>query len=389
LSNDFLQFYGEHSISPVSQDISDFEAHRQRRLGLYRALGIAPALFRDADVLEVAPGSGHNSIVTASLGLASYRLVEPNKVGYDSLIKMMSSVSNHCVIEIFNDRFEDLILEKSYDIVLCEGLLPGLTDNENFFNRLVEALIPGGVLVVTCVDSCSYFFESLRRYVGLILLSESGNLKFEEKVRVLGEAFGTHLSSLRGVTRPLEDWVSDNLLNPAAFGQSAENMFSIENFLDFCGDRMFFYHASPNLFSDPRWYKATPASPCEFNETPRKEYELNLHRLINIMDPESASGLRNGEIRRLCREFSNTCQMRFLSKRGALTSVEINLDVAPLRRLALIFAEVGLTHSKVAIDEFFDLLDDLDHLTSVEISNCLVWAEAWGRGQQYLSGVKV
>jgi len=388
-NNEFLKFYGEHSISPVSQDISAFEAHRQRRLGLYRMLGIAPLLFRNKKVLEVAPGSGHNSIVTASLGLASYHLVEPNKSGYDSLMKMMNSVKNDCAIEIFNDRFEDLVLEKNYDVVLCEGLLPGLTDNRNFFDLLVNSVAPGGVLVVTCVDSCSVLFESLRRYASLLLLGKSGDLNFEGKVGILGDAFGTHLSSLRGVTRPLKDWVSDNLLNPASFGLAAENMFSLEDFLDSCAERMFFYHSSPNLFSDPRWYKAIPASPSEFNEIPRKEYEFSLHRLINIMDPESASGIRNIEIKRLCREFSDTCRMRFLTDGGLLTSAEIDSDIAPLRLLAVIFDKVGLFHSKAAVDEFLDLFKDLDRFAVASISKCSVWGEAWGRGQQYLSGVKV
>ena len=54
--NEILDFYREHSISPVHQDIADFNYHCERRAKLYRQLGMPTLLFDKAEVLEVGPG---------------------------------------------------------------------------------------------------------------------------------------------------------------------------------------------------------------------------------------------------------------------------------------------------------------------------------------------
>ena len=41
--NSFVDFYFQHSISPVSQNIEDIELHFQRRSALFSSLGL-PAL---------------------------------------------------------------------------------------------------------------------------------------------------------------------------------------------------------------------------------------------------------------------------------------------------------------------------------------------------------
>ena len=62
MSNDFLNFYGEHHISPVKQDVDDFAVHLKRRQKLYRQCGIPVMTFRRASILEVGPGSGYNTL---------------------------------------------------------------------------------------------------------------------------------------------------------------------------------------------------------------------------------------------------------------------------------------------------------------------------------------
>ena len=61
MKNDFLEYYGEHHISPVRQDINNIEAHYNRRKKLYRQCGIPAIAFRNAEVLEVGPGGGYNT----------------------------------------------------------------------------------------------------------------------------------------------------------------------------------------------------------------------------------------------------------------------------------------------------------------------------------------
>jgi len=61
MKTSFVDFYTEHNVSPVSQDISDLRKHFQRRNVLLRSLGIPSALVRDTTILEFGPGSGHNA----------------------------------------------------------------------------------------------------------------------------------------------------------------------------------------------------------------------------------------------------------------------------------------------------------------------------------------
>lgn len=58
MENDFLEYYGEHSISPVHQDITDIELHYNRRKKLYRQCGIPIMTFRNAELLEIGAGGG-------------------------------------------------------------------------------------------------------------------------------------------------------------------------------------------------------------------------------------------------------------------------------------------------------------------------------------------
>lgn len=56
--NSYFQFYGEHNISPVRQNIDNIEMHYKRREKLYRLLGMPVNLFKDKEILEIGPGVG-------------------------------------------------------------------------------------------------------------------------------------------------------------------------------------------------------------------------------------------------------------------------------------------------------------------------------------------
>src|SRR5687768_7560883 len=102
-----LAFYTAHGISPVRQDISDWERHRQRRSALYRQLGILPAYLKVRSVLEVGPGSGHNALYTASLGPSRFVLVEGNSTGIGDIRALFAEHPDIAVPEIVGSRIED------------------------------------------------------------------------------------------------------------------------------------------------------------------------------------------------------------------------------------------------------------------------------------------
>ena len=57
-----LEYYIKENISPVHYKIKNLKKHFEIRNSLYRLLGIIPNFLKGKDILEVAPGSGHNSI---------------------------------------------------------------------------------------------------------------------------------------------------------------------------------------------------------------------------------------------------------------------------------------------------------------------------------------
>lgn len=87
---DHLQFYLANKISPVRQDISDLQSHLDRRQSLYQRLGVPRQFITGKNVLEVGPGSGHNSLYVASCLPSELNLVEPNPVGREGIAELYS-----------------------------------------------------------------------------------------------------------------------------------------------------------------------------------------------------------------------------------------------------------------------------------------------------------
>lgn len=115
--------------------------------------------------------------------------------------------------------------------------------------KIANIVNDGGVVVVTCVDDISFFFDHLKRIVAARLIRDISD--FQEKVSVLVEAFATHLATLKHASRPVEDWVIDLFLNPAVYG----NFFSIADCIEEFGDEFELLGSSPRMFTDYSWYK--------------------------------------------------------------------------------------------------------------------------------------
>lgn len=128
VENPYVNFYKEHNISPVHQDISVFSQHMKRREKLYRSLGLPPFVFHKETVLEIGPGGGYNALAFFRWG-ATVDFVEPNKKAQDELPVLLGK----CDIDpndwnLFSGLIEDYYPEKLYNIVIAEGFIPGLLE---------------------------------------------------------------------------------------------------------------------------------------------------------------------------------------------------------------------------------------------------------------------
>lgn len=393
--SNFLEFYRKHNISPVSQSLKDIELHFQRRIGLYRTLGLPPSHFKGLEVLEVAPGSGHNSIVTATFGARSYDLVEPNLAGFNEMLSLFDKYQvKDSSIRFFNNRLEEFAEKKTYDIVLCEGLIPGLSNQDLFIDNLSNKVRSGGILVVTCADAVSVFFESLRRYLARILVAQSG-IEFATKggvaqiVHYLSKIFESHLMFLTGISRPVEDWVWDNLLNPAAASLAASNEFSIEKCLEVLGDRFYFFGSSPTFMADWRWYKTLPGDPREFNEPFLKSFSLQRHNLLNHQEIGFSDASAGERLYHCCKTFASYVEKRDPLSPGYFDAEICRKELNPVVDVLKILSDCGLKDSVAAISEFVYLFNGGRLPTTQSISEMKAFRGAFGKGQQYVSLVRV
>lgn len=252
MKNDFLKYYGEKNISPVKQDISDLQLHCRRREKLYRQLGLPFCIFKDKKVLEIGPGSGYNTLVLLKGGgVKKVDLVEPNQKGISDMQGLFCQHEvDKCLYEIFPVQIEEFHPASQYEIILAEGFLHSIDNASEIIDKLLAMLTDGGVLVITCMDELSVFVEQIKRLVAHIYIKEIHT--YEEQVTLLTSFFTEQMSNLKGMSRSVEDWVRDDILNPA-FQNS--NLLSIGKVIELLPDNIDVLGTSQNMFTDYSWYK--------------------------------------------------------------------------------------------------------------------------------------
>jgi len=389
--NNFLDFYGENKISPVDQHLHDLNRHFGQRHSLYRSLGLTPLAFKDRDVLEVAPGSGHNAIVTASLGARSLDLVEPNQAGFDKMTALFQEhFASYQHVRFFHQTLEEYTSDATYDVVLCEGLLPGLNTQDRFLSLLAQRVRPGGVLVVTCADAVSVFFETLRRYLARLLLVGHGfdlgsSTGRSEAVNLLVEAFSPHLKTLTGMSRSPHDWVWDNLLNPAATSMASSCEFSIRKCLEQLGEDFYYYGSSPVFLDDWSWYKAVPLDTKTFNQCYLQSYLEQRHNLLHTHETGFMTAAQGEQMYRYCREFAALLESRQNHQWTTLNPEQVLLDLQSVQNVLAILEPTDLNRSKAAIAGYLRLLQSGHSPSAKAVAEMDAFSSAFGRGQQYIS----
>lgn len=271
-------------------DLSSLRAHFQRRHALYRTLGILPLTVRGANVLEVAAGSGQNSVYLASLLPVRLTLLEPNPVGLQSIRECYKGLSlRHTQPEIIESRLESYEPEQKFDIVICENWLGASSEERALLKKLAGMVALGGVLVVTCVSPIGFLPNVVRRALAVKLTRQLSG--FDDKTRILVEAFSPHLATLSSMTRSAVDWVHDNMLNPVYF----DLCLTVPMVLSDLGEQFQAVGVSPEFRRDWRWFKAIHGDEFEFNRVLTSEYFRNCHCFLDYREIyEDRSPVDNG-----------------------------------------------------------------------------------------------
>ena len=374
--NPFLQFYGQHNISPVHQNVTEeleYYTHLLRREKLYRMLGLPPVAFFNRNVLEIGPGGGVNSLAFFAWR-ASVDFVEPNPKAQEELLHLMKEKKiEDKRWKLFQERIESFEPDQLYDVVVAEGFIPGINNRQDVVEKIERCLKPGGVVVITCVDDVSIFCECLKRIVATQLTWEIDNIA--DKINVLVRAFSSHLAYLKHASRPVEDWVTDMFLNPAFFAQ----LFAIDDCLNEMMHSYDFMGSSPALFTDYSWYKDMEQNR---NELILEQFYQKRHTLLLSDLPESIRPVEENEkLFQAMRDLRSLLAIAqdnfaiyipaFIRELGNIRSITNNIDIR-------------ITE---AIDETCALLMN-PNLCAEHVGKAEKLAAAFGRGQQYVSMVK-
>jgi hypothetical protein len=261
-STGHLGYYIQHGISPVTYRTDDIGAHFDRRDSLYRSLGLPPIAFKGVDVLEVAPGSGQNSLYVAACAPASLTLVEPNPTGRRDIAAAYANLGvAHTPPVLIAETLQRFAPERRFDIVICENWLGGAPNELDLLAKLASFVAPGGALVITTVPLAGFFPNVMRKLLALRLVP--ANMSFEDKTSALIEAFGPHLATIRDMTRSHRDWVHDCLINPHYLNVG----LPLELVLHTIGTKLESMATFPRYATDWRWFKALSGKNRRFNET--------------------------------------------------------------------------------------------------------------------------
>ena len=244
---DHLSFYSENKISPVNQNILNLKKHFMRRSYLYNKLGISKNLISKSRVLEIGPGSGHNSLYTANCNPLFYDIVEPNKSAIKEIRKNFKK-NKIKIPNINNITLEKFKNEIKYDIIICEGWIGSLENEIKLIKKIYSLLNKNGFMLITYQPATGMLANVLRKIISYKVLKADQNIK--KKTSVLLDFFNDELLTLKNMSRNKKDWVQDVIINPAIIG----SFLTPETIINQINDYSIF-ETYPKFTDDWSWYK--------------------------------------------------------------------------------------------------------------------------------------
>lgn len=277
----YLDYYGAREIIPARQDLSDKARHFRRREALYRHLGLVPAWLSGKNIIEFGPGPGDNAVYTASLAPQSYVFVDGNPKSIEEIhAKIAEGLIRVPSVECVHSDLIDYHDDRRFDLVLCEGIIPGQDRPALYLAHVAQFVAEGGVLVTTTISYTSILADVCRRMMKPVMSRKTKD--FDALLQILVDFFEPDLDSLKGMSRLRNDWVLDQILHPWQ-----ANTFTLLETLDTLAPDFDIQGTSPHFICDWRWYKSIFGEDSGVNEIARTQYARRSAAFIDYrVDPE-------------------------------------------------------------------------------------------------------
>ena len=367
----FVGFYESNQISPVSQDIIDLNKHFQRRESLFRSLGLLPSFIAGKSILEFGPGSGHNALYMASLKPERYELVDGNPKGVQETRGRLAAYSDSQV-EVHQSLFEEFQTDAQFDLVWAEGCLPHQSEPLPLLDHISLFVARGGGYVVSTANGISYLSETLRRLFRDRFFTPSGDV--HQQAQQLKPYMAPHLQHLRGMSRPVEDWLLDSIIQPLQY----RKLLSIPEVIASLDNRFDVYCSSPRFLTDWRWYKEIVGENRRFNDRALESYYTSN---LNLLDYRFEFPAHSQEFGKKLEELgSQSWDMMCRIEQG---EESVWQELFLLLQELCAHVEKSAPETSEAIREAMTLLQS-GH-PDMELNHFPQW---WGRGQQYLSLIR-
>jgi 2-polyprenyl-3-methyl-5-hydroxy-6-metoxy-1,4-benzoquinol methylase len=379
----FVDFYESKKIIPVHQDTTDMRKHLHRRNALYHQLGLIPAWMAGRSVIEFGPGTGDNAIHTSSLDIARYVLVDGNS---ESIREVKERVTDGRVragsVDVIHSLATAFESDERFDLVLCEGLVPGQLDPSAFVRRLSSFCKPGGVIVTTTIGATSCLGDTCRRVIKPFASRQVP--EFWAQVELLVQFFKRDVEMLQGMSRYPKDWVLDTVM----YDWGELPWFPLEEAVGALRDEFMFHGSSPKFFQDLRWYKSIREEDFGFSELAIQQYNRLAPLLLDYRaSPETCPSYDQIDGPKL---ESMSAQAYAISRQmHSGDTVDGAEEFVTVIEKIVEEIRIGMPETAKSLEDFCTGVLALRGNQDLTTADFGTFRGLFGRGQQYLSMAKI
>ncbi len=365
----FLDFYEKHSVIPTQLEITDQSKFFKQRDFLFETLGIPAHFLKGSNILELGPGTGQKAAHLLSLNPSSYTAIDNNPASVSATKEIIVKSGFKGVSRVINCDFLDFKEAVKYDLIIAELVIPTQLEPLRFLNKLMDHLVPGGLLIFTCMDPISLLSETLRSSIVKDLQLIDDNLQHSAD-RIV-HFFSEDLDLLPGMNRRRSDWAVDQIIKPPV-----GPILDLPSGLESLSKIAIFHGSSPRFTEDYRWYKSPDISVENLSKIAMQNYWEKCH---NFLDFRTTIDAVKPETNKLLFELCNDVYSAVHEDKWHLNSrktVEIHCN--EIKKLITF----SMPSAAASLGSFLLFWSTGDHM---DLKEFRPW---WGRGTQYVSVIK-